>query len=213
MTSCDYRDSAIMIAHTSYKTFHAALQGVLPAANAFRGVLYRACDPIHANTRDLLTGEGRRRQGGRWNAPDGAATVYLAQNVEGAMAESLGLATHFGFDPASRLPLTLVAVDAALKVVIDLTDAALRKSLAVTLAAMTGCDWRNQNAAGHEAFTQALGRAAFDLGAHGIIVPSAAKRTFKNLNIFPANLGSTCHLEILRAGRLPPPGATRSGSS
>ena len=89
------------------------------------------------------------------------------QSIEGAIAESLGLSSHYGFDPAKRLPLTLVAVDVMLEIVIDFTDASLRKSLGVTLAGMTGCDWRNENAAGREALTQVLGRAAFDL-AHTV---------------------------------------------
>jgi RES domain-containing protein len=196
-----------MHTHPAYKSIHVVLQRELPAAIAFHGVLYRACDPIYANTRDLLTGEGSRTQGGRWNAPAAAATVYLAQSVEGAIAESLGLPSHYGFDPAKRLPLTLVAVDAMLEVVIDLTDADLRKSLGVTLAAMIGCDWRSENATGQESLPQAMGRAAFELGAHGIIVPSAIKRTFKNLNVFPANLSGKSHLRIRASEKLPPPAA------
>ncbi|MGD0140725.1 MAG: RES domain-containing protein [Tepidisphaeraceae bacterium] len=195
-----------MHAHPAHTNIHAALQHLSPAA-AFHGILYRACDPLYANSRDLLRGEGSRKLGGRWNAPGGAATVYLAQSIEGAIAESLGLSSHYGFDPAKRLPLTLVAVDVALEIVIDFTDAGLRKSLGVTLAAMTGCDWRNENAAGREALTQVLGRAAFELGAHGVIVPSAVKRTFKNLNVFPANLSGASHLKIRGSEKLPPPAA------
>ena len=190
--------------HPDYKEFRAALRDALPTAIAFRGTLYRACDPVYANTRDLLTGEGRRKLGGRWNSAHSFAAVYLAESAEGAIAEWLGLPSHYGFDPASRLPLTLVAVDAALDVVLDLADAATRRLLAVTLRAMTGCDWRNENAAGHEALTQALGRAAFEGGAHGIIVPSAVKRTFKNLIVFPAHLSGASRLEIRGAEKLPP---------
>ena len=196
-----------MHTHPAYKNIHAVLQHELPAAIGFHGILYRACDPFYANTRDLLTGEGSRIQGGRWNAPAEAATIYLAQSVEGAIAESLGLPSHYGFDPAKRLPLTLVAVDAVLEVVIDLTDASLRRSFGVTLADMIGCDWRSENAAGKEALPQAIGRAAFELGAHGIIVPSAVKRTFKNLNVFPANLSGKSHLKIRGSEKLPPPAA------
>jgi hypothetical protein len=47
-----------MHTHSAYKTIHTVLQRELPEAIAFRGLLYRACDPIYANTRDLLTGEG-----------------------------------------------------------------------------------------------------------------------------------------------------------
>jgi RES domain-containing protein len=180
---------------------------MLPTAAPFRGILYRACDPTYANTRDLLTGEGSRKYGGRWNAPGRFAMVYLAQSFEGAVAETLGLAGRYGFNPAARLPLTLVAVDAVLETVLDFTDPRVRKMVGVTLTAMNACEWKRENVAGREALTQALGRAAFEQGADGIIVPSAVKRTFKNLNVFPANLRAPTGLTIRRADKLPPPPA------
>lgn len=59
------------------------------ATASFRGTLYRVSDPTYANTRDLLTGEGSRKYGGRWNKPGSLAVVYLAQSIEGAIAETL----------------------------------------------------------------------------------------------------------------------------
>lgn len=191
--------------HPAFATIKTALALALPGAIRFRGILYRACDPIYANTNDLLAGEGSRKVGGRWNPPGDVATIYLSQSVEGAIGESLGLPTHYGFDPVKRLPLTLVAVDAELEGLLDLTDAAIRKSLGVTLAALLRSDWRNENAVGHEALPQAIGRAAFQLGAHGIIVPSAVKRTFRNLNVFRDNLTGISRLKIRGSEKLPPP--------
>jgi RES domain-containing protein len=196
-----------MVPHPDYTALLKRLRRAIPTAVAFRGTLFRACDPTYANTRDLLTGDGSRKVGGRWNRPGTFATVYLARSVEGSIAESLGLPGFFGFDPAKRLPLTLVAVEARLKFVLDFTDASVRRSAAVTMTGMNTCDWRSENAAGNESITQALGRAAFELGVHGIIVPSAVKRTFKNLNVFPANLGMADSLTILAADKLPPPPA------
>src|ERR1700733_12546350 len=88
--------------HPDHKIHFTALQRVLTHAIGFRGTLYRACDPTYANARDLLTGEGSQKVGGRWNGPKTFAIVYLAQTVEGAIAESLGLPGVFGFDPAAR---------------------------------------------------------------------------------------------------------------
>jgi RES domain-containing protein len=119
-----------MHAHPDRESFRLVFQSLLPAASAFGGVLYRGCDPLYSNTQDLLTGQGSRKRGGRWNPPGGNATIYLSQSVHGAIAESLGLPRHYGFDPAKRLPLTLVAVDAVLEAVLDFTDAGVRKSRA-----------------------------------------------------------------------------------
>lgn len=195
--------------HPDFPEFHRQLQRALTSARPFRGTLYRASDPTYANTRDLLTGEGSRRVGGRWNGPGSFPTVYLAQSIEGSIAETLGVPGVYGFDPSSRLPLTLVALEAHLEAVLDFTDPRVRRALSVTLKTMNTCDWRNDNSAGREAITQALGRAAFRLGVQGIIVPSAVRRTFKNLNVFPAHLGPRARLSILRSDRLPPPPAPR----
>ena len=195
-----------MTPHPQFKDFLIALQRLGPPVTTFEGTLFRAPDPLYANTRDLLTGHGSRQFGGRWNSP-GIATVYLAQSVEGAIAESLGLAGTYGFDPAKRLPLTLVAIDARLHAIVDFTDARLRKAVGITLNAVNSCEWRLENAAGSEALTQALGRAVYELGAEGILVPSAVKRAFRNLNVFPENLRNPRQVTIRSSERLPPPPA------
>jgi RES domain-containing protein len=196
---------ALVVPSPDYVDLYGRVQRALSTAAAFHGTLYRACDPTYANTRDLLTGEGSRKVGGRWNGPGSFATVYLAQSVDGSIAESLGLPGVFGFDPAKRLPLTLVAVEVRLQVVLDLTDARVRRILGIAINTMNTCDWRGENAVGKESFTQALGPAAFELNVHGIIVPSAVKRSFRNLNVFPANLATAGQLIILRSDKLPSP--------
>jgi RES domain-containing protein len=103
--------------------------------------------------------------------------------------------------------MTLVAVDAIVDRVFDLTDADVRKALGLTMAQLTGCRWREENVAGREAVTQALGRAADACGFQGILVPSSVKRTFRNLNVFPLGLGVTGSLRIRGADKLPPPPA------
>lgn len=59
----------------------------LPTA-AFDGVVYRSSTPRYATEADILTGEGSRRVGGRWN-PTGIAAVYASLTSETAMAETL----------------------------------------------------------------------------------------------------------------------------
>jgi RES domain-containing protein len=199
-----------MVEHPDYAHFRAVITLLAAYSGTFNGVLYRACTPAYANTHDLLTGEGARKFGGRWNPPGSFPAVYLAESLEGAIAETLGVATHYGFDPAARLPMTLVAVDATLDRVLDLTDAACRKTLGLTLASMRHGPWRDENAAGREAVTQAVGHAAHAAGLQGIRVPSSLKRTFRNLNVFPSNLGATGMLKIRSADKLPPPPTRRA---
>ena len=67
--------------HPDYSRLLTVIQRLAADASAFRGVLYRACTPVYANTRDLLSGEGARRIGGRWNPPNLFPMVYLSTSL------------------------------------------------------------------------------------------------------------------------------------
>lgn len=56
-------------------------------AEPFAGIVYRSSTPKYATLEDLLSGEGSKREGGRWN-PRGIAVVYAALRPEVAMAET-----------------------------------------------------------------------------------------------------------------------------
>jgi hypothetical protein len=63
--------------------------------------------------------------------------------------------------------------------------------------------WRDVQATGNEAVTQAIGRLAFDLGWEALLVPSAARKNGVNLILFPDNLSVTSIVQIINAGDLP----------
>ena len=58
-------------------------------------------------------------------------------------------------------------------------------------------DWRKVNDAGHEAQSQALGRAAHDFGAEGVLAPSARVPGGINIVCFPDSLVSQSQMKIL----------------
>jgi hypothetical protein len=60
-------------------------------------------------------------------------------------------------------------------------------------------DWRKINDTGHESQSQAFGRAARDLGAEALLVPSARVRGGVNLIYFPESVASPTRIEILGA--------------
>lgn len=84
------------------------------------GEIYRSASPKYANSRDLLTGGGSRRFGGRWN-PVGIAAVYGSLTPETAMEETLAHARYYGLPVHASMPRTFVAISFALKSVLDLT--------------------------------------------------------------------------------------------
>lgn len=173
-------------------------------AGPFAGAAYRATSVQYANRDDLLTGQGAKRAGGRWNPPGGCATVYLSLAPETALAEALAQHRHFGWADGDAMPLVLVGLEVSLRIVLDLTDGTVRAALGVSEARMLGDAWRKSKT--HESLTQAIGRLAFEAELEGIIVPSVAAPEAKNLVVFPGNVTPPDgYVRIVNRSKLPPP--------
>jgi RES domain-containing protein len=100
------------------------------------------------------------------------------------------------------MPRTTVSVRVRVKRVLDLTDGRIRSALRVSERRMLDEPWREEQKAGREAMTQALGRVAFELGWEGLLAPSAARRCGINLVILPFNLSRQSSLEIINQDEL-----------
>jgi RES domain-containing protein len=166
--------------------------------------VFRAVGTEYANQRDLLSGEGTRRHGGRWTPADSFATVHASLDIKTAIAESLGTQRRYGIAVAARLPLTLVAIDVRLPALIDLTDEIVLAGLELTRQRLLRCRWREAMNKGREALTPAIGRIAFALDLEGLLVPSAQSRKGTNLIIFPENLRQVSSLRIQNVEKLLP---------
>lgn len=130
----------------------------------YRGLLYRALNPIHA--RDPLSGEGARRHGGRFN-PRGMPALYTAQSVMTAIREANQIGT--------LQPTTLVAYEADIGPVFDATDPAAVTDHGLDAAALAGDDWRLRMLADGKAPTQELAERLKASGFAGMQVRSFAK--------------------------------------
>jgi RES domain-containing protein len=97
-------------------------------ATPFDGIVYRSSTPKYATEIDLLTGEGSRRFGGRWNPP-GTAVVYASLTPETAMAETLAHNRYYGIPIEDVMPRTFVAIQVNLKTVLDLRIGIVRRRL------------------------------------------------------------------------------------
>jgi len=86
------------------------------------------------------------------------------------------------------MPLTLRAIRSRLTRVSDLTNGAIRVAIRVAEDRMVSAEWEGENAAGREALTQAVGRAAFGAGYEGMLVPSTAARQSYNVVVFVESL-------------------------
>lgn len=172
-----------------------------PAAIGYQGVVFRSTSPAYANESDLLTGEGSRITGGRWN-PRGIAVVYASLGPETALAETLAHNRYYGIPDDHTMPRTFVAIDVKLTVVLDLRAGSIRQRLKVAAARMLDIDWRSQMQRGREPITQAIGRTASQAGWEGLLVPSAADRQGSNLLVFPQNRRKQSALRVLNVDRL-----------
>jgi RES domain-containing protein len=149
------------MADPTLEQLQTRLARLVASAASFEGAVYRSSTPQYATETDLLTGEGSRRFGGRWN-PVGIAMVYAALTPETAMAETLAHYRYYGIPIADAMPRTFVAVEVKLQTILDFRNGDVRRRLQVSEGRILTVDWRAEMRAGREPITQRLARAAHD---------------------------------------------------
>jgi len=170
------------------------------SSGPWKGIAYRSASPAYAGSRDLLSGEGVRRHGGRWNAAGAFPAVYASLTPETAIAEALGQFRYYGIPDADAMPRVLVALDASLAALADLTAGPARRILRVSRRRMRADSWRAAAERGRESLTQAIGRAAYEAEIEGLLVPSAVDRKGANLVFFPERLRAGSRLTVHASG-------------
>jgi RES domain-containing protein len=189
--------------HPESDRLRHALERCASRAVRWSGLVYRSAPPRYANKDDLLTGVGSKTAGARWNPPRSFPTVYSSLDPHTALDEVLAHFRYYGFPIECAMPRVTVSVRARLLRVLDLTNGKIRSALRVSERRILDEPWRDEQNAGREALTQALGRIGHELGWEAFLVPSAARREGLNLIIFPANLARRSLLEIINVGELP----------
>jgi RES domain-containing protein len=179
----------------------ARLANLLRRAVPLEGTVYRSVAPRYANSSDLLSGEGTRRNGARWS-PVGLAAVYGSFTPQTALEESLAHASYYGLPVHASMPRTFVAIEFTLKLVLDLTDGHNRQVLAISAKRLLRCDWRAEMRAGEAALSQQVGQAASDAGFEALLVSSAADPAGRNLVVFVDNLQPGSEMAVVAADRL-----------
>ena len=135
----------------------ARVESVGPSV--WSGTTYRHTAP----RRDPLSGEGARLLGGRWNAPDGTATIYLASPEATCRAEAQRLIDSQGVTGV-RFPRTIHTISVAELRVVDLSDPDRLASVGLSIDDIEAADWSP---------CQRVGEAAAFLGHQGLVVLSA----------------------------------------
>ena len=183
--------------HSDFDRLLAVVLRLKTDAVSWQGHAYRVVGPRYLSPADIISGIGAMKGGGRWNPVGLFRTVYASLTPEAATAEALAHNRHYGIPDYQQLPRVLVSLEVSLAQVLDLTDAHVRRRVKTSLVRMMAEDWRAAQDAGQEALTQAIGRAAFEAGYEGMLVPSRSVRSAVNIALFVEQLKPTSRLDVL----------------
>jgi RES domain-containing protein len=104
--------------HPLYTFFAEQLS--LTSPKSWRGVGFRSVVPRYANARDMISGAGAFRGGGRWNTP-GVHAVYASLEPGLSVNEAMGVVfSDRGFSVSDIRPRLVAGLRCQLNAVIDL---------------------------------------------------------------------------------------------
>lgn len=174
--------------HLEFQKIETALRSCLDQAASWAGEVFRSAAPKYSGTRDMTTGLGSARAGGRWNPRGSFPTVYASLEPETAMSESLATFRSYGWTLHSALPRLFRAIEVELAMALDLRELPQGHPLKPWMAKALREDWRRVQDRGCESTSQAFGRAAWLAGMEGLLVPAHASPGGGNAVIFPDRL-------------------------
>lgn len=170
------------LSNPRFADFAAVLEAHPEWFKPWSGTFFRFQTTEFPGAKDILSGEGAKLRGGRWNRP-GIAAIYGSTADITALEECKANDRYYGIQ--TRSPRLLVAIEARLERVLDLTVPEVRRALRYTLKASAAEDWRKVQQAGGESDSQALGRAIASAGADGLLARSSAVWAGMNVVVFP----------------------------
>ena len=187
------------------RAFTALKQGLEEHPDLFRpwkGTIYRVATLKYSDPREIVSGEGSYRYGGRWNAIESFPAVYGSTDDVVALKESKANAEYANLPYPFREPRLVVAIDVALSSVVDLTMAETLEKLEISDEELRAEDWRKVQGQGIESFTQAVGRAIFAAKGEGLLARSARVENGINVAYFPQNRRQESELQLCEAQQL-----------
>lgn len=179
--------------HPRYKVFldFFTKHQAMPLDRTF----FRVAGPRHTTASEILSGEGAYRGGGRWNVPRNMKAIYASDDPVTAMHEATAHLRYYHLPLSNAMPKVTVALQVKAERVIDLTDAT--SGFPEPMSTLLAEDWRQVMGRGDEPTTQAIGRAAFDAGLQGLLVPSKPSPAGKNLVLFPERFTTRTCVAVL----------------
>ena len=184
-------------AHPSYANYLAWFTKHQAKAAPIERNFFRMAGPSYTTASDFVSGTGAFNGGGRWNPPKVMKVVYASADPVTAMHEAVEHYRYFGIPIAEGFPKVTAAISVKLETVLDLTNHAITAHLPDSMNTLKVEDWRAEMNHGNESMSQAMGRAAFEAGLEGLLVPSKPDLTGTNIMIFPQRLTVNSRVEVL----------------
>ena len=185
-----------LVEHPGYGRLISSLRSSLPAIReTWEAPVYRCVELRWARPSYLISGEGTRVYGSRWIRPGFQNVVHASSTESIALKESRRNFTRFQVEKPRMTPRVVVQISGSFSKFVNLFKAAQSLDW-LTLDELLREDWMEVNQRGYETLSQSFGRAAFELGMEGLIVPSTVDRRGRNLVWFPANLSPASRPEI-----------------
>lgn len=181
-----------------YAEFFAVIEAHPEWVMPWRGCFFRFQTIHYPTPKDILSGSGARQRGGRWNPP-GVAAIYGSTSETTALEESKANDRYYGI--VTKTPRLLVAIEAEVPKMLDLTNSTIRRHFHVTLKELAAEDWRKLLETGRESLSQAIGRAAAVSWPNGILVRSSAVPQGRNVVLYPP-LGTSGRLAVVEGDKL-----------
>jgi RES domain-containing protein len=178
----------------SYRRLLSAVKPLVPHGRPLNGVWYRCVETSFAH--EIISGEGARLHGGRWNPAGSFRTVYLSDTPETALEEYLSRARRMKWPDHRSLPMVMAGVQVSVRRILDLRLPEVASVLDPLLKADRQ-HWRAIQSK-REAMSQAIGRAARDAGLQGLLAASQQATGGMNLVVFPDKLGPEDHISSPR---------------
>ena len=163
------------------------------------GTVFRYASPEYATLDEFLSGRGSFKADGRWHLKDrNTPAVYTSLDFDTASREAMAKARYYALPAESVLPLVVAAAKVNFLKLMDLTKTEVLLTLSRLRetpglfgpAEICDLDWRKIRDQGGVAITQEIGVLAYEEGFEGLLVPSAAARDTKGVNLvyFPDRL-------------------------
>ena len=171
--------------HPNYSRILGAVQPLAAHARPLSGVWYRCVETSFAH--EIVSGEGARTHGARWNPIGSFRTVYLSATPETALEEYLARARRMKWPDHKSLPMVMAGVEVNARRILDLRV----PEVAAVIDPLLKAEWQHWRSiqSRREAASQAIGRAARESGLQGLLAISRQVKGGLNLVLFLDKLG------------------------